>query len=262
MISHHPKKYLMEIMSYKNLLFSLVSREIYGKYKNSKIGFGWNVASPIIILLTYCIIFSVLKTADVDNLWIYITTALFPFYFMINNFSNGTMCIVNNSNMVKKMYFPREIIVISHIISTGLIFLINYCIALAVIVISGHLITWHIILLPLAMLAMVSFTYGYTLIFSSINVYIRDLGYLIQSISFLFYFITPIYFTVENNSLLYWITMLNPFSYYIDLFRDLIYWNIMPDITTTIVIAIISIITPIFGTIIFKHLKKGFAERL
>ena len=209
-ISNH----LREIYESRNILHSLIIKNLFGRYRNTYFGFAWHFFTPAIMMLVYFFAFTQLRTAQLDNFWIYLGSGLFPFTFMVTNLTGGSGTIVSNSGMIKKMYFPREILVLSQVISTFIIMLLGYVIIVIAMVITGFELSITILLLPIIFLLMFLFVYGYTLLFSSIAVYSRDLQYFLSSISIVFIFMTPMYFTVDSVagplSTLIWF---NPFTY-------------------------------------------------
>ena len=256
-------KKMSELNTYKHIIRALVFKNIFGRYKNSIVGFGWNFITPIVTMVAYYVIFSEFRTNAIPNFWIYLSTGLFSFTFMLGNIIGGASCFINNSGMIKKMYFPREIIVISQIISSAIIMLIGYLVVFMILVISGSQIGINLIYLPLALILMALFVTGCTLAISSITVYIRDVQYFLNSTDVLFYFATPMYFLTSNlEKPLNVIIWLNPLTHYIELFHCIIYYNIPPSMEQIFYCTIITSIALFTGITIFSKLKKGFAERL
>lgn len=258
------KAYYNELYDSRNILKSLIVKNLVGRYRNSYLGFVWHFITPIFILLVYYIVFTEIRKGIMEDYWLFLASGIFPFNFMISNLTGGSGIIINNSNLVKKTYFPREIIVFAQITSTALVMLIGYIIVLAVATVSGNPPSLTgIALLPIAFLLTILFTTGYTLIFSSIAVYIRDIQYILGTISTALFFVTPMYFTIDGISgVLKDIVSINPFTYYVELFHDLIYRGILPGTMAIIVTVGLTVISIMAGLLIFNKLKNGFAERL
>ena len=248
----------------RTILKSLVTKNLFGRYRNSILGFGWHFVIPIIMILVYYVAFTEIRQSSIPNFWIFIASGIFPFNFMMSNLTGGAGAIVNNSGFVKKMYFPREILVFANIISNFIVMVIGYCVIITVILISGYQLDFVALafLLPLLIL-MALFATGYTLLFSSITVYVRDVQYIISSISMVFFFLTPMYFLAnETTGMLSAIIWLNPFTYFIEAFHACVYSCTIPDTAILYGCLIISILTFILGYMVFNKLKKGFAEKL
>ena len=258
------KTELYEIYQSRSILFSLVRKDLIGKYKNSALGFLWHFLIPLMMLIVYYVTFVVgIRVAPIDNFVIYLASGLFPFTFMTSNLSGGAGCITGNSGMVKKMYFPREILVLSHVISEFIIMLIGYIVIFILIVVTGFDIKMTALtIIPIFMLMFV-FVIGYTFLFSELNVYVHDVQYFLSSITMVFMFLTPMYFTVTDlQGSLQALIWLNPFTYFVEAFHSAIYFGNIPSLKVWIGCIILPTISLILGLIVFHKLKKGFAERL
>ncbi len=252
-----------EIYDCRNTVRALVLKELFGRYKNSAIGFAWHFVIPIIMMGVYYVVFNTIRPNYIPQFWVFLSSGLFAFTFMLGNLNRGPGSITNNAMMVKKMYFPRSILILSEVISSFIIMLIGYAIVFSGILLIGYELSISIIFLPIILTLMFIFVAGYVLVLSSITVYFRDLQYLINSLSMVFFFITPMYFTMDDVSgILSYIIAINPFSYYVEACHQIVYYGIFPDTTILSVCLIAPIISITLGLIIFRKLRYGFAERL
>lgn len=252
-----------EIINSRSILKALIVKNLVGRYRNSLLGIGWHFIMPIVSLFVYYIVFSQIRISPIPNFWIYLASGLFPFTFMLNNLVNGANCIVDNANMLKKIYFPREIIVISQVLSSLVVTLIGFAAIICATVASGYVLTIYALLIPAVFVIMIIFVTGCVFIFSSLTVYVRDVQHLLNTISMAFFFLTPMYFTLEDVSgfseLIVW---LNPFTYFVELFHHTVYYGTMPSTLLVTSSLFISLITFLIGIGLFRKLKRGFAERL
>ena len=254
---------IREIWESRNVLKALITKNLIGRYKNSILGFGWHFVMPAIYMIVYYLVFSQIRQNPIDNFWVYLASGLFAFHFMINNLVSGAGCIVSNSGMIKKMYFPREIFVLSQVISTFVIMLIGYAIVLVALIISGYELNAALLFSIIVFALMMLFAVGYVMIVSALTVYVRDIQHFLNSISMAFFFLTPMYFTTESTTgMLNTIIWANPFTYYIEALHQIIYYGTAPDAILIAECAIISIVVASMGFALFSKLKGGFAERL
>ena len=171
--------------------------------------------------------------------------------------------MVENGNILKKVYFPREILPISVVTSEAVNFLISTIIILAFVIFSGLGVTKYILLYPLIFIAQYLLLLGISFIVSSICVYIRDLQHFIGVFLQLLFYATPIVYaadTIPEN--FKWILELNPMTYIINGYRDIFYNQTMPDVNAILILIAIVLIAIIVGYLIFNKLQKGFAEEL
>lgn len=256
------KKEVCEIYHFRNTLKSLIVKNLIGRYRNSLLGFLWHFIMPIVMMFVYYIVFTYIRSNPIPNFWIYLSCALFPFNYMINNLTNGSGCIISNSGIIKKIYFPRIIIVLSQIISSFIIMLIGYTIVMITTIVTGHVLHTSILMLPSLFIIMAIFTFGYVLFFSAITVYVKDVQHLLNSFSMMFFFLTPMYFSLNDvEGILGTIVHMNPMSYFIESFHQIVYYGTIPfDLIS--ICCLIAILSFIIGIITFGKLKHGFVERL
>lgn len=257
-------KNLRELYSYRNILKSLVIKNLVGRYKNTAFGFAWHFITPVIMLLVYYFAFGVINKSSIDLFWLYLGIGLFPFNFMISNLAGGATCITGNSGMVNKIYFPRSILILAQTISTAIIMLLGLSIIITIMIFIGYSFNPAAILVAIIIsLLMFMFVNGYVLIFASLNVYKRDVQHFLTSITILFYFMSPMYFTVdqisENLSKIIWF---NPFTYYLEAFHKVFYYRCIPDSKIIAGCTLFAIVSLIVGAFLFNKLKHNFAERL
>lgn len=265
-VSFRIKKDVEEFYNSRTILYALIRKDLFGKHKNSLLGFGWHFCMPIIMLTIYYITFaSGIRASSIDNFIVYLSSGLFLFTYMTSNIINGASCITSNSNMIKKMYFPRSMVILAQTISSFIVMLIGYVVVFSAILIIGYEINILSILLMVVILCLsLVFVTGYCLIFASINVYYRDVQYFLSSVSVVFFFITPMYYTVDsiNGSTMSMIVWGNPLTYYVECIHDCIYYGTVPSLSLMCIAIILSTLTLVMGLLVFEKLKHGFAERL
>ena len=254
---------LSELYQSRNILKSLIIKDLAGRYKNSILGFLWHFVTPVVMMVVYYVAFSQIGATNFSDFWIYLASAIFAFTFLVSNLTGGIGCIIGNSYLIKKMYFPREIVVISQVVSTFIIFLIAFALVMVADATVGRGVNEGWFFLPLVSVCMFFFTMGYVLFFSAIVVYVRDLQFLFSSLSLVFFFLTPVYFSPSSiDGIFRIIVYANPFTYFIECYHQIMYYGVCPDIASLMPIIVMAAVSPILGYIVFQRLKKGFVERL
>ncbi|MBR9953857.1 ABC transporter permease [Eubacteriaceae bacterium Marseille-Q4139] len=255
---------IAEIYAYREMIFSLVRRDLKGRYKGSILGFFWTFLNPLLQLIVYTVVFSVILRSDIEEYYLFLFVALVPWIFFSTSVSGGAGCILAQQNMIKKIYFPREVIPISFVTSQFVNMLLSLLVVLAVIFLSGHGINWGAILyLPVIMLVEYVLALGVAMITSAVTVYIRDLEYLLGIITMAWQFLTPIMYSMEivPESVLP-IFNLNPMTPIIIAYRDILYGKKPPEISTLMHATLLGILLLCVGCLVFKELKRHFAEEL
>ncbi|MDE5586893.1 MAG: ABC transporter permease, partial [Bacilli bacterium] len=166
------------LYNYRQLLKSNVKKEIRGKYKGSFLGVLWSFVNPLLTTLVYAIVFPLILKNSEPNYVTFIGIGILPWTYFTTVIMQGTSTILVNSGIVKKVYFPREILPISINLSGFINFLISCLIIFIFLICSGIGFSWYILFLPLIAMTQAILQQGIVFITSAINVYIRDAEYI------------------------------------------------------------------------------------
>ncbi len=258
-------KLLNEIYAYRELLKTNIRKELRGKYKGSVLGVLWSFFNPLLQVLVYAIVFPYLLGNTVDNYLIYLIIGIIPWTFFTTSMNQGMMCIRANAGIVKKVYFPREILPISVVLAGLSNFAISSLIILVFCLFSVGL-SWHLILFPVIMILQTLITLGLVLALSAINIYVKDVEYIVIFIINMLFYGTPILYekSIFDNApvILKQLIDLNPFSHLIQMYRDVFFYHQIPEMGSLIYVSVIAVILVALGTMIFNKLKIGFAEEV
>ena len=174
---------LREICDYRTMIGSLVRRELRGKYEKSVLGFLWAFLGPMFQILIYGIVFTVVFHNNMSNYYIFLMTGMLPWTFFSDSLTQGTGSIIYNSEMVKKIYFPREVLVIGEVNAKLVNMLLSFIVMAFFIIFSGVGFSVHVVLLPLIILIEYIIALGMALLAAATTVYLRDLEYVINVVS-------------------------------------------------------------------------------
>ena len=184
---------IKEIYEYRLMIYSLVKRDLRGKYKGSVLGFMWTFVNPLLQLLVYNMVFSIIMKAGVDKFYLYLFVGLIPWLFFSAAITGGSTSIIAQKDLIKKIRFPREIIPISFVTSQFVNMLLSFIVVILVSVISGVRPTLGgLLCLPVIMLVEYIMALGIALISSSLTVYFRDLEHILAIVAMAWLYATPI----------------------------------------------------------------------
>ncbi len=252
-----------KIYNYRELLKTNVKKEIRGRYKNSILGVLWSFLNPLLQLAVYAIIFGALLAGGDPTYHIYICVALIPWTYFTTAITQASFTVIGNADIIKKVYFPREILPISVVTSGAVNFLISVTIIVFFVLLSGIGLSWHLIFFPLVLLIQYVLLLGIGFIVSAITVYFRDLEHIIGIILLAAFYGTPIIYRLEQlPANLQTIMQLNPMTHIIDAYRAIFYYQQVPNMGALGILFAISMALLIVGYFVFKKLQKGFAEQL
>lgn len=252
-----------ELYEYRQLLKSNISKEVRGKYKGSFLGVLWSFVNPLLMTLVYAIVFPFLLKSSQPHYTTFIVIAIIPWTWFTYTIMSGTNTFLVNAGIIKKVYFPREILPIS-IVTSGLINYLISCIIIGIFLLfSGIGFSVYILYLPLIVLIQYMLQLGIIFITSSIDVYIRDAEYIINFIVQMVFYATPVLYSIDMFPEKFrWILRLNPLATIIESYRNIFYYKTNPDLKMLGITFVVSFIILIVGYAIFEKLKKGFAEEL
>lgn len=172
-----------ELASQRELLGLLVRRELKAKYKDSSLGFIWTLVRPLTMLLIYFVaIGQVLGAArSVPEFAIFVYSGLTLWTFYSEMLISGTQSIVTNAALIRKVYLPREIFPLAAAGSSIINFAIQFAILLAAVLVTGQFsLSWNLLYVPAAALLVFIWGLGFAVLFSGLNVFLRDVQYLVE----------------------------------------------------------------------------------
>lgn len=251
------------LYKYRELLKTNIKKEIRGKYKNSFLGVLWSFLNPLLQIAVYALVFPFILKNTQDNYVIFLCCGLIPWEFFSTTISRSAFTMVENGNIIKKVYFPREILPISVVTSETVNFLISTIIIIVFVIFGGIGLSKYIMLYPIVLLAQYLLLIAISLIVSSISIYIRDLQHLIGVALQLLFYAAPIVYTPESIPEQFkWILKCNPMTYIISGYRNIFYNQTMIELKPLLILIVCSLVACAIGYVIFNKLQKGFAEQL
>ena len=251
------------LYEYRELLKTSIKKDVRGKYKNSVLGIIWSFLNPLLQIAVYALVFPLIMRSNIPNYVVFVCCGLIPWNFFSSGISRSSFTMVENGNIIKKVYFPREILPISVITSEAVNFVISTIIILAFVCGYGIGISKYVIFYPVILLIQYILLIGISLIVSSITVYFRDLQHFIGILLQLLFYATPIVYapnTIPEN--FQWILKFNPMTYVINGYRDIFYYKQMPDLSSMVMVLGVGLIVCLAGYFIFNKLQRRFAEEL
>lgn len=255
-------KHLKEIYNYREMIFSLVRKDLRGRYKGSVLGFLWTFINPLLQLVVYTLVFSVIMRAGYPQYYLFLFVALVPWMFFSSSVQDGSTSIIREKDMVKKIYFPREVLPIATVTSGFVNMLLTFVVIFAVLLVSGKGLYLHALLcLPAVMIVQYILCLGAAMIVASLTVYLRDLQYILGILIMALQYLTPVMYGADMVP--DWampIFRLNPLSPVIEIYRDILYYQQIPSLSSLLSALIVGIVSIVIGELLFKKLQKGFAE--
>jgi lipopolysaccharide transport system permease protein len=265
---------MRELWDYRDLIRNLVSRDLKVRYRNSILGIAWSWANPLLMMLVLTVVFNLLAgRSDLPHFHVFVLSALLPWNFFSSSVTRATSSIIDNANLVKKTYFPREVLPISIVLAD----LVNFIVALPVFfglaLASGAELSWWALLLPLTILIQLAFTIGLTLATSALDVFYRDTQIILSVGLQAWFFLTPVIYPISTvpqqltvlgitlNAQL-WLRRLNPMASIVASYRDLLYWGMPTGFDFFARTAVTALIVLVLGYLLFLRWCPRFGEEV
>jgi lipopolysaccharide transport system permease protein len=255
--------HLAELWQYRELVYFLTWRDVKVRYKQTALGAAWAIIQPFFTMVVFSLFFGKLAKIPSDGVPypIFAYTALVPWTFFANALTQSSNGLVQNANLLKKVYFPRWAIPISNVVSGCVDFVLAFIVLLGMMFYFGMVPTWNVVWLPLLLLLALVTSLGVGLWLSALNVEFRDVRYVVPFLTQFWMFCTPIAYP---SSLLpeKWrvVYAVNPMVGVVDGFR----WALLGADTapgsTLVVSSIVAVALLIGGAFYFRRMEKSFAD--
>lgn len=219
-----------DTLNYFNIAWTLAGRELKGRYRGSWLGFLWTFVDPLMMMAIFSFIFMVVfSRRDYPHYLLYLMSGMLPFFYFNNSLIKATNSMLTYSPLIRQIYCPREIFVLSCVLSELYHFSLGLIALIPLYIYYGIAPHWKAFLIIPNTLLLTVFVLGLSLLFSSLNVFIRDVAYLISHLLRMWFYLTPVFyplaqFSVKHKGLLF-IYQLNPLVTILQIYR----WALMPN---------------------------------
>lgn len=269
---------MRELWAYRNLIYNLVVRDLKVRYKNSMLGVLWSLLNPLLMMLVFTFVFKVLAgNSSLPAYPAFILSGVLAWNLFSASVIGATNSIVGNAHLIKKVYFPREVLPIAVVLSN----LVNYLLALPVYFILALLLgrspTVWVLLLPAVILVQLLFTLGVSFVLATVNVFYRDTQIVMEVVMLAWFFMTPVFYSINQvardgwhvgNIVLSsydvqrWMRILNPLASIVASYRDVLYWGARPGIDFFMRTAVTALFFLVVGYLIFHRFSPVFGEEV
>lgn len=253
----------MWFLEYRELIMIMTISELKVKYQSSILGFIWSLLNPLLMMLVLYIVFSNVFKATQNNFAIYLLIGIVSWRFLANGTSQAMGSIVRNPSLVTKIYIPREVLVLSSVLSSSISSILEFVVLVPLLFILGVGVSSYLLLFPVIHLMFFMMVYGMSLILASLYVYYRDLTQIWSVIIQMGFFMSPIVYplsTVPQKYMPYYI--FNPVTVIIQMYRNILLYHTAPVPADLLFAFLVGAATILLGSAIFKRLERRFAEEI
>lgn len=244
----------------KDLTFALASKELKSKYKSTTFGFLWIFVNPLLQMFVLTIVFSFIIKIQVDNYPLFVFSGLLPWMFFSLSVQSGTSSLIANRDLIKKVPFPREIVPISSVIAHLFMFVLSLALLVIFVVTTSGLLFLLLFLIPILFLITL-LAISISLLLSSLDVYYRDVSFMLQAILIPWFYLTPIVYPISLVPKQFLdIYQVNPMVGITTAFQAIFLKANITDWSALVVSVIETMILLPIGFFVFKKRSKYFAD--
>lgn len=246
--------------NYRHLLQELVEKDIKLKYRRSFLGYLWSVLNPLLTMLVMVAVFSQLFRYEIENFPVYLLCAQILFNFMIEATNQAVYSIWGNAALLKKVYVPKYIFTLSKITSSLVNMLFSLVALLIVMLLTRTKVTVNLLFVPLILFQLYVFCIGFGFFLAQASVFFRDIQYIYAVLTTAWMYLTPIFYPIDilPQGVRNGVMNLNPMYFYIEQFRDVILYGIMPDLELMLKGWLVAILFLGVGIICFLKTQDKF----
>ena len=251
--------YLQNFMKFQPLLRELVARDIKIKYRRSVLGVLWTLLNPLCMMIVLSIVFSNLFKFDVENFPLYLLCGQVIFNFYSDATTSSMSAIINNAALIKKVYVPKYLFVLSRVFSSFINLMASFTALLLVMVVMRVELHWTVFLSFIPLFFIVFFSLGVGLILSAVTVKFRDIMHLYSVFVTALMYLTPVIYPMSIlPPTIKIIVLMNPLTNILLMFRDVMLYNSLPSVMSICVALFETILVMVTGLYVFYKNQDQF----
>lgn len=248
-------------LAYREMFLGLVEREVRARYRGSFLGFLWSLLNPLLLMGIYTLVFSVVMRIQVPNYALMLFTGLLPWTWFSTSLANGTASVTANASLIKKVYFPLEILPLVSVSTNWVNFLFSLPVLGVFLLAKGIAPGWAMLALPVLMAVQFALTFGVNLILATLNAFYKDVEQLLGPVLMAWFYVTPVVYPVSMIPGDYaWLTYVNPMAPLVVGYQNILLHGAAPWSPGLLVAALEASVCLMLGLWVFRRRKFVFAE--
>jgi len=251
------------LFSYKDFIKNLVSRDFKTRYKRSYLGILWSLLNPLLIILVYTLAFDYIMKIRVKDFPMFFMCGYLPWSFFSSGLMTSLPSLSDSGYLIKAVYFPREIVPLSIVLSCLIHFLITFIFVFPILLIFGYIPHASYLVLPAIILLQTVFIFGLGLFISSIHVFFRDLRYIMEVLLMAWFWLTPVVYPISliSEKFLFFYK-LNPMTLFVTAYREILLNGTLPAPKYWAALVIATAGALALGYLLFFGIRKRLAEEI
>ena len=259
--------FLRKTILQRHLIWNFMIRDLRGRYVGSFMGFFWSLVHPLVLLVSYTFVFTIVfrvkpDLKGIDNFAVFLFCGILPWLYFQDTVMRSCTSVVDNANLIRKTLFPSEILPISLLLSNLVNHLVGFLI-LFVVLCYFNTIGWAALLVPVYLLLLMWFALGLGWLVAALQVFLRDTAQILSVVMVFWFWFTPIFYdtTMVPEIFRPWIR-LNPLTHVVEGYRRLLLENRLPDFESLLWLSVLALAAFVVGGLVFRSTKREFVDVL
>jgi ABC-type polysaccharide/polyol phosphate export permease len=257
---------LRTLFRYRLLIQSLVGRELKARYRGSVLGFFWSFVNPLLLLLTYGLVFTYMlpmaKSARADPYFVFLFCGILPWTAFSSSLVESAGVLIAGGNLIKKVLFPAEVLPVVTVLANLAQLLLGLPVLLVVLAATGRL-SPVALLLPLPLFVQVVLTIGLALLISALTVHFRDIQNILSHVLHLWFFATPVlYLYDEIGPSMKALLRLNPMTHVVYSYQQMLFEGRFDHVRGLLLAGVAALLAFALGAFLFDRLRDTLAEEV
>jgi len=263
----------VELYRYRELTKNLIIRDLKIRYKNSILGVLWSLLNPLFMTLVFTIVFTLMLRRGTEDYPVLFMSGYLPWSYLAASVSTSITSIVGNAPLVKKVYFPREVLPLSGVLANLINFLLSLIVLFVLMFAFSVKVTPAILMLPLIILTQTLFVLGLGFFLATANVFYRDTQHIMQVVMQAWFFLTPIFYPIDTLpqaanilgitvNIQLWIRRLNPMASLVASYHDVLFYGVPTGWDFFLRTFITCLIILVAGYLVFCRFSRVFGEEV
>ena len=255
------KGFFQNIHQFRDYIITATKYKLKSELSDSYIGYLWWVLEPLIFMLIYTVVVTIVFAKDIPNAHVYILSALMAWKWFSACVNQSVNAITSRMSLIEQVYVPKYILPQIDLFAETFKFLVSMPLVIIIMLIAGVPVTWHIVeMIPIA-LVMVIFLYGVMTILSHIGVYFNDIKNIVRLVMRFLFFLSPVMYGVETLSPQYQkIWWLNPMTTFGESFRNIFYRGQSPEYGMLLIWLAIGVVFIVIGVLVVGKYDTNYAK--
>ncbi|MDA2930107.1 ABC transporter permease [Acidobacteria bacterium AH-259-O06] len=259
--------FLRKIVLQRHLIWNFIIRDLKSRYIGSFMGFFWSVIHPLVLLLSYTFVFSIVfqikpKLGQIDNFAVFLFCGILPWLYFQDTLIRSCNCVVDHSHLIRKTLFASEILPVTLVLSNLVTHLVGFAILL-VVLLYMNTIGWAALLVPIYLILLMVLSLGLGWLAAALQVFLRDTAQILSVIMVFWFWFTPIFYQVEMVPKAFrpWMRF-NPLTHMVEGYRCLLLENRLPDAQSLLWLVAWAMGAFVVGGFVFRNTKREFVDVL